>query len=149
MSRRPAVVGPTGRAGFALALALMVLLLLEGFAAATVLAVAARARLGGALRISVEGDLALATALAEWRVSQDSLLSALVDGDSVGLRARTGPDGWMLRGTALRRGSVILVIGEATKRDAAARVIGWRRATLLMGVGVADTVRVSGYRSRY
>lgn len=135
-------------AGFALATALVGVLLVSAFASLALLAATARLRLAGDLRVAVEGDLRVASLLAERRVLGDSLLAALSDGSSVTFGDRNG-EGWQERSWAERRGSLVRLSAEVTLRPGGGAVFAARRATLLLGLVTADTLRVSGYRSRY
>lgn len=134
--------------GFALASALVGVVLVSAFAALALLAATARLRLAGDLRIAVEADLRVASLLAERRVLGDSLLAALSDGGALDFGIRDA-DGWRERSWAERRGLLVRLSAEVTLQPGAGAVIGARRATLLLGVVTADTLRVSGYRSRY
>ena len=136
-------------AGFALALALVAVLLLEGFAAVALLAASARIRLANDARIAVEGDLLVASELAEARVGADTAIRQLPDGGRADFPARARGRGWTVRSWAVRRGSLALVTAEATVRGPNGVVIGARQATLLLGFAGADTIRVSGDRSRF
>jgi hypothetical protein len=136
-------------AGFALALALVAILLLEGFAAMALLAASARIRLAHDARLAVEGDLLVASELAEVRVGADTVIRQLADGGRAEFPARPRGRGWTVRSWVVRRGSLGLVTAEATVWGQNGVVIGARHATLLLGFGGADTIRVSGDRSRY
>jgi hypothetical protein len=136
-------------AGFALALALVAILLLEGFAAVALLAATARIRLANDARLAVEGDLLVASELAEVRVGADTAIRRLADSGRVDFPVRTRGRGWTVRSWAVRRGSLGLLTAEATVRGQNGVVIGARQATLLLAFGGADTIRVSGDRARY
>lgn len=130
-------------------MALLAVVLLAGFAAVALVAASARLRLAGDLRIAIEGDLLAASTLAERRVNADSLLVALADGDRIDFGTTAIGRGWQARSTAWREGSLLQLSAEVTLRDDRLQLVGARRATLLIGVIGADTLRVSGYRSRY
>ncbi|MES2305563.1 MAG: hypothetical protein V4558_08645 [Gemmatimonadota bacterium] len=135
--------------GFALALALLAVILLGGFAAVALVAASARLRLAGDLRIAIEGDLQAASALAERRVNADSVLVALTDGDRIDFGTAAVGSGWWAHSIAWRTGTLVQLSTEVTLRNDRLQLVGARRATLLIGVVAADTLRVSGYRSRY
>ena len=140
---------PVGTHGFALALALVAIVLLEGFAAMALLAASARVRLAGDSRVAVEGDLLVASTLAEARLGADGLLRLLPDGGRIDLPARVRGSGWRVAGWAARQGTLIQLSAEVTLRGRGGALAAARRATLLLSHVSADTVRVSGYRSRY
>jgi hypothetical protein len=131
-----------------LALALVAIVLLEGFAALALLAASARYRLAGDSRVAVEGDLLAASRLANARIAADSAMRRLPDGGRVTF-ALERHGGWEVSSAAARRGALIELSAAATLRDRSGAVSGMRRATLLLVLVAADTLRVSGYRSRF
>lgn len=135
--------------GFALAIALVAIVLLEGFAALALLAASARHQLAADSRVAVEGDLLAASTLAETRVAADSAMRQLPDGGRLTTAAVRRGDGWTVSIAALRQGDLIQLTSEATLRNRAGALRGMRRATLLLVLIAADTLRVSGYRSRF
>ncbi len=138
-----------GDAGFALALALVAIVLLEGFAALALLAAAARVRLAGDLRLATEADLRVASALAEVRVAQDAALAGLPDRARIDLPCPARDVRWTAACWAVRQGPLVQLSAEIALRNPLGVAVAARRATLLLGHVAADTVRVSGYRPRY
>ena len=149
MSCQPPAAPGRPTDGFALALALVAIVLLEGFAALALFAAGARQRLASDGRTAVEGDLLVASVLAEARVAEDSVMRMLPDGGRVDFPARRRGTGWTMTSSAIRQGRLILLTAEATLRGPTDLIGGIRRATLLLGFRAADTLRVSGYRSRF
>ena len=137
------------RRGFALALALLAVVLLGSFAVFGLAAATARVRLAGDLRVAIEADLRATSLLAERRVLADSALAAMPNGGRIDFGVVQRERGWWLRSWATRHGSLVMLSAEAVLRRADLEVIAMRRATLLLGAVAADTLRVSGYRSRY
>ena len=135
--------------GFALVLALLAIVLLEGFAALALFAAGARQRLASDGRVAVEGDLLVTSVLAEARVAEDSVMRNLPDGGRVDFPAQQRGAGWTVTSGATRWGRLIQLTAEATWGGATGEVAGRRRATLLLGFNAADTLRVSSYRSRF
>ena len=135
--------------GFALALALVAIVLLEGFAALALFAAGARHRLASDGRVAVEGDLLVASVLAEARVAEDSVMRLLPDGGSTTFAVQRRGDGWTVTSGAARQGRLVQLTAEARWHGPTEVVSGIRRATLLLGFSAADTLRVSGYHSRY
>ena len=142
-------VRPQPRAGFALLLALGVVLLLESFAALALGAARGRLRLAGDGRLALEGDLLAASALAGARFRADSLLGRLADGERIDWPSQSLQHGWVAQRWAIRRGALLLLRVELTLRDRSGALLGARRQTLLIGRVAADTLRVSGYRPRF
>lgn len=145
----PARRSARSRGGFALALALFAVVLLGSFAAIGLAAATAQLRLAADLRVAVEADLRVASVLAEQRVQADSLLAALPSGASVDFGMVAVERGWWQRSWATRHGTLVLLSAEVLLRRTDLAVVALRRATLLLGGVSADTLRVSGYRSRY
>lgn len=140
---------PTATSGFALALALVAVVLLAGFASLALQAASAQLRLAGDLRLAVEGDLLVAGALAQRRMNAESLMARLIDGGRIDFAAADLGRGWRERSWASRRGPLVQLSAEVTLGGSDRQLLAARRATLLFRVVAADTLRVSGYRSRY
>lgn len=137
------------RRGFALPLALLGVVLLEGSAAMLLLAAGARRRLVGDARFAIEGELAVSSALADLRVGAAGELRTLADGERRTLAA-SPRGGWDVTAWAARRGSVVQLEVRAERRTAGGgATLAERRGTLLLVVVDADTVRVSGRRGRF
>lgn len=137
------------RRGFALALALLGVVMLEALAAMLLVASEARRRLVSDARQAIEGELVVSSALADLRVGAAADLRSLADGERRTLAA-PARSGWTVTAWAARRGGVIQLEVRAERRPAGGGVpFAARSGTLLMVVVDADTVRVTGRRGRF
>jgi len=130
------------RRGAALLLALMVVILLEGIAALTLSAAFSRARLVAATQDVVDGNAVAHHALAVARIDGDSALRALSDGEVRVLAVASPLPAWQVRVDAERLGTTVRLNAVATRTRPDGRAAAARRATLLLRVNGADTLRV-------
>ncbi|MBA2291663.1 MAG: hypothetical protein H0W15_04320 [Gemmatimonadales bacterium] len=136
------------RRGVALLLVLGAVVLLQGLVVAALWMAIHDVRAVGAVRLAIEGEMVAATALAETRMSGDSLMRQLGDGVEVML-----PDvqrgGWRVRMTAIRRDSLIGLTAAAELRTSADSLLGAATRTLVLSLGASDTLLVLRGRSRF
>lgn len=145
------MIGGRGRwrAGVALPMALVLLLLVEGLAILAAIGVRAELRLLGDDRLATEGWLVAATALAESRLTRHDALVALPDGAAVVWGWTARGDGWRWRAEARREGELVRLLVRVERRDAAGGLLAIRRATLLFDRPASDTLRVLAHRARW
>jgi hypothetical protein len=134
--------------GVSLAMVLALVVLLEGLCALAAIATMARVRLAGDERRGVESWLVSASALAETRVAQDSLIAAMADGERVPFGWTVRPDGWRWRADLVRDGLLYRLEVLTEQRDADSLLRASRRRTLLLSRLPSDTVRVLAHRAR-
>lgn len=131
--------------------ALGVVVLLEGLAAVTLVAAAARLRLAGDHRLAVEAELAVHGALALGRVSQGAALAGIPPGTAAMALAAPVVSGWEVTLVASRELGVapIRLTARVIRRgpDGAPRAA--RSATLLLAPISADTANVITQRERF
>lgn len=136
------------RRGVALLLVLGAVVLLQGLVVAALWMAIQDVRAVGAVRLAIEGEMVAATALAETRISGDSLMRQLADGVEVML-----PDvqrgGWRVRMTVMRRDSLIGLTAAAELRTSADSLLGAATRTLVLSLGASDTLLVLRGRSRF
>ena len=127
---------------------LVLVLLLEGLGALAVIATIARVRLAGDDRLAVEGWLVAASALAEVRVSRQTDLAGLADGQRLAYGWTVRSDGWRWRADLVREGALVRLVATAERRDAGDALRAGRRLTLLLYHSPSDTVQVLAHRAR-
>lgn len=124
--------------------ALAVVVLLEGFAAVTLVAAAARFRLAADHRLGVEAELAVHSALALGRVSQGAALAGIPPGSAAVALPAPLMAGWEVTLVASREAaeSPVRLTAQVLRRgpDGAPRAA--RSATLLLAPLSADTANV-------
>lgn len=130
---------------------LVVVVLLEGVAAAGLVASAARLRVAADHRLAIEADLAATSALALVRVSQGAALAGIPPGTVAHqLPAPTLP-GWDVVILADREGgeAPVRLTAEVRRASPGGAPHAVRRATLLLRVVAADTAIVLLSRERF
>lgn len=141
--------GLGGRRGAALALALLVVIILEGLAALTLAAAVGRLHLVAAAREAVEGRAVVTQALAETRVNAASALAALGMLDTL-LFVGSGPvANWEYRVMARRDGTLLILHAQAIHRAADGAPRAAQQAALLLRWLAADTLQAISYHPRW
>ncbi len=138
------------RRGAALALALLVVVLLEGLAALTLAAAVGRLQLVAAAREAVEARAVVAQALAETRVDSAAALAALRAQDTMLVVGGSGSSGgWEYRVTAWREGTLLVLSARAIRRGADGAVRAAQQAALLLSRVAADTLQAISFHPRW
>ncbi len=136
------------RRGVALLFVLGAIVLLQGLVAASLWVVLHDARAVGSVRIAIEGDLVAATALAETRMTADSLLRQLPAGITLALPAVSRGQ-WTVHLSALRRDSLVALTAAAELRTSTDSLVGAATRTLVLSHEASDTLRVLRGRNRF
>lgn len=132
----------SARRGAALLFALIVVVLLEGFAALVLAATLSRSRLVGAGRAVVDGRAVATHALALVRVQQAQALAQLVAGDTLWFYEVGPVAGWGARVEATRGGELVMLRARAEFRPGDGARSASQTATLLLRHTAADTLLV-------
>jgi len=130
--------------------ALAVVVLLEGLAAAGLVAAAARLRVTADHRLAIEAELAAESALALVRVSQGAAIAGIPPGTvALPLPAPALPD-WDVTIQADREGgdAPVRLTAEVRRASPEGAPRAARRATLLLTITAADTAIVLPSRER-
>lgn len=134
-----------------LALALMISMVVELLSALTLMAVTARLQLAGNRRTGVEAELALASAIADFRVLHATQLNQIPPHGSEVLPPTTLPGGWQAAAIAERPDSQEIVVLRVHVRrvDGVGHLVAGRQGTLLLSARTADTAIVIGHWPRF
>lgn len=135
--------------GAALPLALVAVLLMQCLIAVAMTATVTDVRLAGDVRLGIEADLVVASALADARIDQAAAMHALIPGDVVVWSWIGGASGWRTRTTAERTGPLVLLHAHAEYLTPSGTVRAARDATLVLGYNTSDTLQVLRGRSRF
>ncbi len=130
-------------------MALVVLVLVEGFAALALASASTRYRLTSDVRLAIESQMRAASALATARLEYADTLRALSNGDHLTLPAEPLGQGWFSRAEAVRSGPIVRLLVTAERRTEDGRLLAGRRVTLLLVRGATDTLRVLRSRARF
>lgn len=135
--------------GAALPLVLVAVLLMQCLIAVAMTATVTDVRLAADARFGVEGDLVVASALADARINEAAALQALIPGEVLAWAWVGGGNGWRTAATAERTGQLVLVHARAEYLTQSGVVHAARDATLVLGYNASDTLRVLRGRSRF
>ena len=135
--------------GAALPLALVAVLVMQGLIAVAMVATITDVRLAADTRLGIEGEVIVASALADARVGRAAALQALVPGDVIAWGLTGGGSGWRTRADAERTGPLVLLRARAEFVAPNGTVRAARDATLVLGYNAADTLLVLRGRSRF